>query len=1163
MKKQKKSNAFTLSLTIRLFIGLFFVGINSAFAGTLHSQSARFTLNLDNVSIKEFCSSVEKNSNYVFLYKNKNEANVKVSVNAKNETLEEILDKTLPAHSLAYKINDRQVVIYEKESNQQVKTQDAGKIIVKGNVSDAKGEVLIGVNVSVDKTSVGTVTDIDGNYSIAIPNTSSTLVFTYLGYTTQKQQPGNRKIVNVTMIEGDQELAEVVVTGYTTQKKASVVGAVQTIQPGELKVPSAQLSTGFAGRLAGVIAVQRSGQPGADAADFWIRGVSTFNEGATAPLIILDGVQITMDDLNAIDPEVIDQFSILKDATTSALYGTRGANGVMIITTKTGRDQLKPSISARFETTINTPTKVPQIVGGVDYMNLYNEAVKYRQESATLYSDEKITRTRDGWDPLLYPNVDWYKELFNNYSYYQNANLNVRGGSSSITYFLSATINHESGMLKNRSKEFFSFDNNIDVWRFSFQNNLTAKLSNTTKVGLKMNARMNKVQGPSVSVGSVFSNVMNSNPVDFPAFFPNDDPREPNEREWTAWGAREGQTDANPNPLAQLVKGYNSEFETNLIINMDLDQDLKMVTPGLSAKLMASFRSNAVGGFKREAGANRYYISPANSAGYTFDSNNMLESYALAPYKAPAPIVLAPAAVTADGGRTIYLQASLNYERTFNKRHGVSGLLLYNQEEYEMNFPRANENTSEGTGNTMSINLLPKRKLGWAGRATYSLDSKYLVEFNAGYNGSENFAPGHRFGFFPSVGLGYIISEEGYWKNLKHIISNLKLRGSWGKVGNDQIGAAFSAEQKRFVYMAIVQLQQSPEFVTGLTEDGKLTMKGPTYDRFQNNNITWEVGTKINVGLDMEILHNLSLVVDVFKEHRENIFMKRRTIPAFFGTSKTDVYGNLGEVENKGLDLSLTFDKKLNKDLFISARGTFTYAKNKILAQDESPYALYPNLSQVGYPVNQIQMYIAERLFIDYADIKHSPEQSGTILPGDIKYKDIEDVNGVKNRKIGSEDKVYDIGYPTKPQIVYGFGANAQYKKFDFGFFFQGVGQTSLMMSGFHPFGTSTTRSVLQFVADSRYNPDNQDIYASYPALTKQDRANTTNASTYWLRDASFLKLKNAEIGYTYKKCRFYVNGSNLLTISKFKLWDPEQGGGAGFKYPTQIMFNLGAQIKI
>jgi len=776
-------------------------------------------------------------------------------------------------------------------------------------------------------------------------------------------------------------------------------------------------------------------------------------------------------------------------------------------------------------------------------MNMYNEAQKNPSSTSFIpYSQEKINGTIAGNDPTLYPNVNWYDELFRNYQTTQKAIINITGGSSKVDYFSSLSGSHESGMLKSRSTDFFSYNNNISLWRYNFQNNLRYYPTKTTTVGLRLNVQLRDENSPYRSVGTLFNNVIYSNPVDFPILFSTDDPRNlSSTTDHFMWGGKASSNDRRINPLAEMVRGYNTDFQSTVIAALQLDQELDFITKGLNFSGLISFKNWSRTHVSRSSDYNQYYLGNI----YYGDNNSISEYELERTTGSPVSTVL-----DIDGGnsygsgdRTMYIQGQLNYTRIIDEVHNIGAMILYNQNEYNINTPGTLKES------------LPQRKQGIAGRITYGYLNRYMAEFNFGYNGSENFAEGHRFGFFPSVALGYNISEEAFWEPLKPVVSHLKIRGSWGKVGNDQTSGA------RFLYLADLDLQDA-SYTTGV--DQNYSQSGPVYNRYQNNDLSWEIGTKTNVGVDLQLFDAFEIVFDVFKETRENIFMERQSIPNFFGTSGTTIYGNLGEVENKGFDGAINYNKQVNPDLFVSVKGTFSFAKNKILSYDEPAYLLYPGNSRVGHSINQPLLYTAERLFIDDAEVANSPDQliGGFISGGDIKYTDIPNINGETDGQIDQNDRQY-MGHPTVPELVYGLGTSLQYKKWDFSVFFQGVARTSLVMSGFHPFGTSYTRSVLQFVADDYWSENNQDIYAEYPRLSIADNANNTIASTYWLRDASFLKLKNLEFGYSHKFMRFYLSGTNLLTFSKFKEWDPEMGGGSGLSYPTMRVFNLGVQFTL
>lgn len=1133
MEKKLKNAIIMNRLTKIMFVlGFLLTSVWSYSSNSVYAQNQKFSFEFKQTSIKTIFQYIEKHSEFIFMYRTDLlDTSKKVSVKVEKQSIEQILEQVLKGTSVVYEINDRQIVLKKRTDERKVIPQQSGqKRLIQGFVKDEKGEVIIGATIKVKNTEIGTATNMDGLYNLTVPSESSVLVVSYIGYVTQEVTVGKRQNIIIVLKEDAKSLEEVVITAYGTgQKKASMVGSVQTVRPADLKVPAANLSTSFAGRLSGVIAVQRSGEPGADGANFWIRGVSTLGSASTSPLIIIDGIEASATDLNALDPEVIDGFSILKDATATAMYGMRGANGVMIVTTKSGAALDKPIINFRVEGSMSEPTSIPKFVDGVTFMQLYNEAVYNQPSGKEPYTQERINGVRDGLNPYVFPNVDWYNEMFKDRSFSEMFNFNIRGGGKKVDYFSSVSVSHESGMLKSRYKDFFSFDNNISRMRYSFQNNINARLGKYSRLSLKLNVMLVDKRGPAQSTSELFNSVMNTNPVDAPIMFPED-----GETTYIKWGAAQKST---VNPLASMVNGYSDVFQSTVIASLNFDQDLSMFVPGLKFKAMASLKNFSNSVQTRSAGWNVFSMNNwvCNEDGtYDFDLTR----------EKPEESTELKTSSSNTGDRRIYLQAMLEYNRTFGK-HDVGGLLIYNQDEYVNNNP-----------GTDLLKTLPTRRQGIAARASYAYDNKYLMEVNLGYNGSENFSKGNRWGLFPSIALGYNISEETFFTPLKDVVTRMKIRASYGLVGNGEVGG------QRFAYLSNVDLTGSPSFTTGI--DMNTTLSGPSYRRFTNNELTWEVGKKYNFGIDLMLLNRFNLTFDVFREDRSNIFQTKATIPSYTGVYGTAAYVNSAKVRNQGVDASIDFGHKFNKDFSMTFKGTFTYAHNEILKYEEA-IGDYPALSRIGYSTSQQWGYIADHLFADNKEVVNNPSQmlGGTVEAGDIKYINQPNKYGKYDAVIDQNDRL-PIGNPTTPEIVYGFGPSLQWKGFDFSFFFQGVAKTSLFMRNLQPFGKITeNKNVQTFIANDHWSPDNQNIFAAYPRLTIDPIANNSAQSTFWMRDGAFLKLKNAEIGYTYKNMRFYLRGSNLLTISKFDLWDPEQGGGNGLKYPTQRVFNLGFQMTI
>lgn len=1120
---------------MKVIVLFLFLGMNVSFASNSYSQGTLLSINANNKSVKEIFEQIESNSEFIIFYlENVVDLNRKVTLNVKKQNVETIMNIIFKGTDNAFKINDRQITITKKTA-QISNTSQQEKWKVTGVVTDLNGESIIGASIIENGTTNGVTTDMDGRYEIRVSGKQTVLRVSYLGYVTQEVKIEGRHNINIQLYEDAKSLDEVVITAYGTgQKKESVVGSIQTVRPADLKVPASNLSTAFAGRLAGVISVQRGGEPGADGANFWIRGVSTFGNSSTSPLIIIDGIEASSADLNALDPEVIEGFSILKDATATAMYGMRGANGVMIVNTKSGAALEKPIINFRIEGSMNEPTKIPEFVDGVSFMELYNEAIRNQPAGKDPYTQEKIDGTRLGLNPYIFPNVDWYNELFKKRSFSETFNFNIRGGGKKVDYFSSISVSHESGMLKSRSKDFFSYDNNINRMRYSFQNNINANLSKTSKLSLRLNVMLVDKKSPKQSTQEIFSSVMTANPVDSPIMFPAEQGDT-----YIRWGvpAHAGGPSYS-NPMAYMVTGYNDVFQSTVIASLNFDQKLDFVTPGLYFKGMASFKNFSNSVQSRSANWNKFLIEQYEQAeDGTYD-------YALKRFSDEVGTTLSSSSSN-DGDRRIYFQAMLGYDRTFGL-HDVGALLIYNQDEYMNNNPGSN-----------ILAALPQRRQGVAARASYAYNGRYLAEINLGYNGSENFAKGHRFGLFPSVALGYNISEENFFQPLRKVISSLKIRASWGLVGNGNIGG------ERFAYMSNVELTGSSSFTTGFNMDKSLS--GPLYVRFANNDLTWEKGEKINLGFDMSLFNRFNLSFDVFREDRKNIFQEMATNPNYLGMVGTKIYGNFGSVRNQGIDASIDFGHQFSRDFDMTFKGTFTYAHNEITKYEEA-VGDYTNLSRIGYSTSQQWGFIADHLFADQAEIKNHPTQligKGTIAAGDIKYQNIPNKYGKYDGVIDNNDRVA-IGDPTTPEIVYGFGPSIRYKNFDISCFFQGVAKTSLFMTDLQPFGSAANnKNVQKFIAEGRWSPDNQNVLAEYPRLTIETHESNAAKSTYWMRNGAFLKLKNAEIGYTYKFFRVYLRGSNLLTFSPFKHWDPEQGSGNGLQYPTQRVFNIGFQMTL
>ena len=1082
------------------------------------------------VPLKTVLEEVERQTGYSILFENEDvDVSRPVTATFKDATLQTVLDTVLDK-SLRYTVKGGgKLVTISRRSPVSAPTAPNGEMTVAGTViSSADNQPIVGANIYVEGTNVGTTTDAGGNYKLTVPASAKTVTVSFLGYDTKKISVRDIHLFKlITLADASNKLEDVVVVGFGVQKKESLVGAVQSVKPSDLQTSSSNLSTSFSGKIAGVIAVQKSGEPGADGANFWIRGISTFGSGQS-PLLILDGVEITNQMLNNIPPETIESFSVLKDATATALYGSRGANGVMIITTKNGRDSEKMTINLRAEFGASAPTRVPKVADGITYMETFNEARTTRGEKP-YYSNEKIMGTKLGLDPYVYPNVDWYDMLFKDCTFNQNFNFNMTGGAKKIDYFLNASVYNENGIM--RKPEASKFDTNINAQKYLFQANVSADATKTTRVSLKMNTQLHYRHAPIQSVSDLFAYAMTGMPCEFPATLPGEE-----SDTFVRFGTNNAWNSGFfTNPYAQLCRGYGDQFRGHFTSALTVNQNLDFITKGLSATGMATFYNRVYSAVYRSFTPfmyqlTDYNIDEAGNYSYTSNSTNTGTTY-LGTTRGK------------DGYRELAFQAKIDYARTFGK-HDVGATIVYMQKERNMNISDEQEYAA-----------LPYRQQGLAGRVTYGFDKRYLFEANFGYNGSENFAAGKRFGFFPSVAVGWVISNEPFWKGIKEQVNLFKLRASYGLVGNDVISKDYA---DRFPYLTTVDMGQGYDVYIGNNFERKY---GPILSVYGNPNATWEESRKLDIGVEIGLVDSLNIIFDWFKEKRSGIFMQRTSLPSTFGMSGITPWANIGKVDNSGVDISVDYNKAFSKDLILSLRGTFTYAHNEIVEMDEPKYK-WAYQYKAGHPINSIQCLIAEGLFRDEEEIASSPSQdiyatTYPIRPGDVKYRDLND------DKIIDDNDMCWTGNPTVPEIIYGFGFSLKYKGFDCSAFFQGQGKVSILMYNYHPFATAATpgSGLMQWIADEHWSEDDPNPKALYPRLSPLWNNNNTKASTLYVRNGKMLRLKTAEIGYTYKKMRVYVSGTNLLTFAPFKYWDPEKGSGNGLGYPLQRTYNLGFQF--
>ena len=1022
-----------------------------------------------------------------------------------------------------------------------VEAQAQQGIRVSGIVTDDAGVVIPGVTIIIRGTTTGTNTDIKGEFSLAVPSDTSVLQFSFIGYQMQQVLVGARRIIAVTMMETATEISEVTIVAFGTQKKQSIVSSVQTVNTRDLIVPSSNLTTAFAGRIAGMISFQTSGEPGYDNASFFIRGISTFGTGKVDPLILIDNVEVTANDLANLHPDDLGSFSILKDATATALYGSRGANGVILISTKEGHEGA-PKVNLRLETSLSQATSLIEMADPITYMKLNNQAITTRDPMMPArYSDYKIFQTENGTNPYVYPNVDWMDMLIKNRTFNQRANLNISGGGKVARYYVAGSFARDNGILKVDKRN--NFNNNIKANKYLLHSNINLNLTNNTEMIVRLHGTFNDYQGPLTGGSDLFRQIMLVSPVDFPAYY------EPTGVFTNVNHILFGGGGIQLNPYAEMLKGYRQASNATMMAQLELKQDFSKWVKGLTGRVMGN--TQRYGDFDMSMEYRPFFYEVG---GYDRIENTfmLIETN---PETGTEYLNYNPG--TKNINYSLYAEGSLAYNRIFAEKHDVSGMVVGIIRHFR---------TGNPDPNTL-VNALPQRNLGISGRLTYGYDNRYFSEFNFGYNGSEKFDKGHRWGFFPSVGLGWYVSNESFFPDiLKHVVSKLKFRGTYGLSGNDAIHST------RFFYLSEVIPGGGNAFRTGYDFNG-LLLSGYNTRNYANPNITWEISKKTNLGVELGLFDGkVEILADFFRENRTNILQQRADIPTEQGLWSTPLV-NIGEAYGRGVDISLDYKHNFGTDLWIVGRGNFTYARSEYAFYEEAAWDMrgVPWRNHVGRSVQQAWGYVAEHLFIDDTEINTSAEQnfvSDPPEPGDLKYKDM---NG---------DGVIDlfdlapIGYPNVPEINYGFGLSAGYKGFDFSFFFSGCARSSFFINpaAMQPFyeNRAMNGGLAKLIADDHWTEETQDPYAFWPRLSTNTKYNNLQTSTWWLNDRRYLRLKSAEIGYTLptrltdkfrmSSLRVYLNGTNLLLFSKFKLWDVELAGN-GLNYPLQRVYNVGIHL--
>ena len=993
-------------------------------------------------------------------------------------------------------------------------------ITITGTVTDNSGDPLPGVSVLVKgNASIGNITDVNGNYTITVPDRSSVLMFSFIGYTTREIPIGTQRVINIGLYEDTQYIEEVVVIGYGVQKKETLTGSVSSIRTEEIvRSPVSNLTNSLMGKMPGIISQQLTAEPGEDGASLFIRGRSTLNDNS--PLILVDGIERGFSQLS---PNEIESITILKDASATAVYGVRGANGVILVTTKRGSEG-KPTINYNGYVGIQNPTKVPKFLNAYDYAILYNEATRndnpYITDAQLQYQPDDLEKYRTHSSPYTHPDVDWYDVTRNKNAIQQRHSLSLSGGTQTVAYFLSFGYFDQQSMF-----------NNVSYTKYNLRANIDAQVTQSTKVSVDLAGIIAKRNYPGIPNSQGDGGIVSTTTY----LAPNAFPIKNKDGTWASlWGV---------NPVAdQTESGYRRNNNEDLTTSFILDQKLDFITKNLSFKLVGSYDFG--NGFWKE------WITPYRSF-YMSPSGEYEE---IAPGRKPS----------LEQGMDRYhktnFEAHLNWQGSFGN-HNMSALALYTQSATYQDWDdmSRSEFSSDAVDQMFAGPQTYMRnnggasesgREGFVGRVTYNYAQRYLFEFNFGYNGSENFPPANRYGFFPAFSAAWRVSEEKFFQSID-LINNLKIKGSYGEVGNDKVGG------RRFMY------KQPVQFGSNLVLGGSSPSSTQTLylGTLANENVTWERAKKTNIGFESEWMNSMfRFNFDAFWEKRDNILRARnQSVPNTFGASLPTE--NIAKVNNRGFEFEVAHRNKINRlTYYVSANYTFN--RNKIIFIDEAESTL-PNRRQTGRPMGQFFGYICDGFINTQDEVDNHPRLSNVVPHlGDLKYRDV-DGNGV----IGSEDYV-PIGKSPIPESIFGFNTGVEYRGFDIKFLFQGVAGSNAMRNGEANTTLVYGSNGLDILLD-RWTPTNTN--ARFPSLTTEREVYQSENSTFWQTDGTYLRLKNTEIGYTLPKgilsklavtnCRIYLSGENLLTFDRLDYWDPESPTGTGWYYPMQKVITVGLNV--
>ncbi|MFA5416952.1 MAG: TonB-dependent receptor [Bacteroidales bacterium] len=999
---------------------------------------------------------------------------------------------------------------------------------VSGKVLDASGEPLIGVNVTIKGTNTGTITDFDGNFMIKGAKAGDVLLVSYIGYTGKDIVVKGKESLNIVLIEDTQNLEEVLVVAYGTQKKATLTGAISSIGTADLlKSPSASVANTLAGAMTGVSSVQYSGRPGDDDAQIFIRGVGSLTEGASSPLILVDGVERPFSQM---DPNEIENLTVLKDASATAVFGVRGANGVILITTKRGVEG-KTSINVTSTFGMQKPTRILDNANSFDFATAVNETYSNDGfDDFYIFKPNVMEMIKNKTQPIVFPDVNWRELMLKEQASQTQHSLTISGGTKSVRFFTSIGYLFQDGLMNIFDSE---YNNNFDYNRFNYRSNIDVEVTKTTSLQFNIGGRVEKRNEPNADMDGLWSQINWASPISSPGII---DGKYINRDDfYFPLALKDGF-------LPWYGLGYRNKTKNVLNIDFSLKQKLDFITKGLTADIKASYNGNFDYNKTRSSTIEKYVpyfkcdVDPSapndSTIVYRINGENKELSYGEAYGKA----------------RDWYIEGALRYSREFGN-HNVSGLLLYNQS--KSYYPA-------------TFTAIPSGYVGVVGRATYDYANRYLLEVNVGYNGSENFAPGDtRYGLFPAVSGGWVVSEEPFMKD-QQLFDQLKIRGSYGVVGNDKLMIGNTIQ--RFLYIRDSYTIGSGGYNFGTTIPQNL--KGADEGKMGNQTITWESAKKQNYGVDMLMLdQKLSFNADYFTEDRNDILINRSTTPGFVAANLPAV--NMGRVKNWGYEFSVKWDQKINKfRYFISSNLSFS--RNKILFMDETR-PNEPYIAQTGHPVGTPFGRVFYDFYKDgltYPDGTAIADHIYQLKPGDAVYYDLNN-DGVINT-----DDEKAIGYGNRPEYILGLRYGFNYKGFDLTMQWSGATHVDRVLGDVFrtPMGGATTsRGLFQYMFDERWTPETAETALS-PRFSIAGISNNYANSTLWVRDASYLRLKNMEIGYNFnvkslknlgvKSLRVFANGYNLITIDNLKVLDPEERGKNGGDYPITKIFNMGLNIQ-